>query len=258
MPTMNEPARSPAGPAPLRAIAYAPPDVRREQAADGSTRLTAAPLGTYDPSLARLFRAAVERQPQRIFLAERVEGNWRTLTYADARARVDAIAAALLARGLSPHRPALILAGNSIDHALLMLAGYTAGVPVAAASVAYSLQSQDFGKLKHIADLLTPGMIYVSDTGPFAKALAAIDHSRAEIVATRNSANLPGATAFEQLTATSAGPEVERAVAATGADTIAKFLFTSGSTGLPKGVVNTHGMLTANQQALAQIWPFCA
>src|SRR5262249_14984180 len=155
-----------AGAAPMRAISYAPAEVRWQQAGDGTILLSAAaPLGPYDPSLARLFRAAVERAPQQIFLAERVEGNWRTLTYADARAKVDAIAAALLARGLSPHRPVLILAGNSIDHALLMLAGYTAGVPVAAASVAYSLQSQDFGKLKHIAELLTPGMIYVSDTG---------------------------------------------------------------------------------------------
>src|SRR5215475_6703991 len=129
---MNEPARSAAGPAPLRGIAYAPAAVRREQAADGSTRLSATePLGTYDPSLARLFRAAVERAPERVFLAERVEGSWRTLTYAEARERVDALAAALLARGLSPHRPVLILAGNSVDHALLMLAGYTAGVPVA-------------------------------------------------------------------------------------------------------------------------------
>ena len=117
---------------------------------------------------------------------------------------MDALAAALLARGLSAERPVMILSGNAIDHALLMLAGYTAGVPVAPISVAYSLQSQDFAKLKHIAELLTPGLIYVADTAPFAKALAAVGGS-AEIVASRDGANL-GATPFDDLARTRPGP----------------------------------------------------
>ena len=92
----------------------------------------------------------------------------------------------------------MILSANAIDHALLMLAGYTAGVPVAPVSVAYSLQSQDFAKLKYIAELLTPGLVYVADTAPFAKALAAIDLSDCEVVASRDGANL-GATSFDEL-----------------------------------------------------------
>src|SRR4029077_6539340 len=147
---MNEHAR-PAASAPHRPIAFAPPQVRRAPDSDGTIRLTCvAPLGAYDPSLARLFRAAVEAQPGRVFLAERNGDSWRKLTYEDARRSVDALAAALIGRGLSAERPVMILSANSIDHALLVLAGYTAGVPIAPISVAYSLQSQDFAKLKHI------------------------------------------------------------------------------------------------------------
>jgi feruloyl-CoA synthase len=241
--------------APHRAIAYAPARAVRTADPDGTIRLASPdPLQPHDPSLARLFRAAVEAQPTRVFLQERVGDVWRKLTYEDARRSVDAIAAALMSRGLSAQRPVMILSANAIDHALLMLAGYTAGIPVAPISVAYSLQSQDFAKLRHIAELLEPGLIYVADTAPFTKALAALG-ATAEIVASRDSANL-GATLFDDLVRTPVSADVDKAVAAVAADTVAKFLFTSGSTGLPKGVVNTHGMLTANQQQLCQVWPF--
>lgn len=247
----------PAGHADVRPIAYAATDVIRKPLPDGGCLLSSArDLDSFDPSMARLFRSAAERQPGRLFLAERdASGAWQGVTYEQARLKVDAIAQSLLDRGLSPERPVMILSGNSVEHALLMLAGYTAGIPVAPISVAYSLQSQDHAKLKHINALLTPGLVYVSDTAPFAKALAHVD---APIVAGRNSANLDKVISFDDLAVTRAGAAVEQAVRNTGAGTIAKFLFTSGSTSFPKGVINTHGMLTANQQALAQIWPFAA
>ena len=261
MSVMHSPAPQ-TGAAPVRPIAFAKPSVIRELRPDGAVVLrAAAPLKPYDPSLARLFRAAVEIAPGRIFLAERAQAganSWRTLTYAQARATVDALAQALIERGLSAERPVMVLSGNAIDHALIMVAGYTAGVPVAPVSVAYSLQSEDHAKLKEIFALLRPGLLYVADTGPFAKALATLDLGATEVAAGRNSANLAPVTAFEALAATPPGPAVERACAAVGPDTIAKFLFTSGSTGHPKGVINTHGMLAANQQQMAQIWPFLA
>ena len=245
-------------PAPLRPIAYGAPRIVWEKSADGSLRCRSTEaLAAHDPSLARLFRAAVERNPDGLFLAERDAGGaWRKLTYEQARRSVDALAQSLLDRGLSAERPVMILSGNGIDHALLTLAGHTAGVPVAPISVAYSLQSQDHAKLKHIAALLEPGLIYVADTAPFAKSLAALDLTDVEIVASRNGANINDVTAFDAMAQSRPGPALDKAVASIGANTIAKFLFTSGSTGLPKGVINTHGMLTANQQQALQIWPF--
>jgi feruloyl-CoA synthase len=245
---------------PFRPISYALPAITAETAPDGVVLLRSrTPLEPHDPSLANLFRAAVAAQPERLFLAERNPGgDWRRITYAEARATVDAVAQSLLDRGLSAERPVMILSGNAIDHALLTLAGHTAGIPVAPISVAYSLQSQDHARLRHIAELLAPGLVYVADTAPFAKALAALDLATIEVVASRNGAGLAAVTPFATLAQTTPGAAVEAAVASIRADTIAKFLCTSGSTSLPKAVVNTHGMLTSNQQALAQVWPFLA
>jgi len=251
-------ARSQSAKAPHRPIAFGSTAVDCEKAADGSLRLRSrVALASYDHNAARLFRAAAERNPRGIFLAERAGDGWCKVGYREARQKVDAIAQSLIERGLSVERPLMILSGNSIDHALLMLAGFTAGIPVAPVSVAYSLQSQDHEKLKEIAKLLRPGLVYVADTAPFGKALAALDLKGVEIVANRNGGAVEKVTAFAELER--ARPTaVEGAVAAITPDTIAKFLLTSGSTGLPKAVINTHRMLTANQQQLLQVWPFVA
>jgi feruloyl-CoA synthase len=245
-----------------RAIRFAAVDLACETMPGGGYRLRSrTPLAPCDPSLARMFRAAVAAAPGRVFLAEREADGWRRVTYEAARATVDALAAALIARSLSAERPLMILSGNGIEHALLTLAALTAGVPAVPVSVAYSLQSRDHAKLKEIAAVTAPGLVYVDDTAPFAAALDALGTtgvSGATVVARRNGSGRAGVTAFADLAAARPGPAVEAAVRACGADTVAKILFTSGSTGQPKGVINTHGMLAANQQQIAQIWPFLA
>jgi feruloyl-CoA synthase len=241
---------------PFKPVHFAPIDVERIDNADGSILLRArAKLPDFDPSLAALFRRAVEKAPAQLYLAERASDDWRKVTYEQARKIVDAIASALIERGLSAERPVVILSGNAVDHGLLTLACEHAGIPVAPISVAYSLQSSDLAKIKYITELLNPGLVYAADTGPFAKALG-IAAKNAEIVASKNSANLENVTLFDQLAQTKSSSALEKAVSAITKDTIAKFLFTSGSTNLPKAVISTHGMLTANQQQIVSCWPY--
>jgi len=234
--------------------ALAPPQITSEASADGSLILRSAmALEPYEASLGQLLRHWARTTPDRVFLAERgPDDEWIELTWGEAGRKADAVAQALLDRGLGPQRPVMILSGNSIDHALLTLGAFLADVPVAPVSPAYSLMSKDFGKVKHIAALVKPGLVYAADAGPFGPVLSAVDFGGAELVLSKGD----GGTPFSELLATTPTRAVEAALESVGPDSVAKILFTSGSTALPKGVINTHGMLCANQQSLAQIWPF--
>lgn len=235
--------------------ALAPPRIVARDAPDGSLILKSEmELEPYEASLGLLLRHWAREAPDRVFLAERgPDGGWIELTWGEAGRKANSVAQALLDRGLGPERPLLILSGNAIDHALLTLGGFLAGVPVVPVSPAYSLMSADFGKVKHIAALVKPGLVYASDAGPFGGVLAAVDFGGAELVL---SSHGEGATPFGELLETEPSMDVEDALASVTPDSVAKILFTSGSTAMPKGVINTHGMLCANQQSLAQIWPF--
>jgi feruloyl-CoA synthase len=221
---------------------FADPRVDVERCSDGATILRSAePLREYDRAVGDWLVRWAARTPDRCFLSERVGDGWRELTYAEVLDAVRRIGESLLARGLTPSTPVAILSDNSVNHALLALGAMHAGIPVAPISSAYSLVSRDHAKLKAIFDLLRPGLVFAEDPARFAQALDAVGAS---------------ATPIDALLESQPGARIDEAFASIGPDTTAKILFTSGSTGMPKGVVNTQRMVCSNQQSWVQIWPF--
>ncbi|MBV8746450.1 MAG: feruloyl-CoA synthase [Xanthobacteraceae bacterium] len=231
-------------------------EVKRDP--DGVLRLHAnEPLQAYPDRFHDYLWHWAKECPSRIFLAERRpdQEGWASITYAETAEQVGRIAQALAERNLGPERPILVLSGNAIEHQLLGLAAMCAGVPFAPISVAYSLISQDLSKLKYIVKLLDPGLVYAADAARFARALTIADMQGREIVVGTRSAEVPHATPFAELTGGSAAA-LKQAADKIGPDTIAKFLFTSGSTGIPKGVIITQRMINANMKMFEQVWPF--
>ena len=199
--------------------------------------------------------------PDRTFMARRerladgTTGDWRHISYGQALDSARRIGQALLDRGLGLERPVAILSENDLEHALLALGCIYAGVPFCPVSPAYSIVSEDYDKLRHALKTLTPGLVFASDAARYGKAIAATVAADLEVVVTNGT--LPGRTVtpFAELLATDPTPAVDAAMQATGPDTIVKFLFTSGSTRLPKAVINTHRMWCANQQQMCQSMP---
>jgi feruloyl-CoA synthase len=240
--------------APVRPVRLGPQDVVVERRDDGSILLRSPQaLGPYPRKLTERLEYWAKAAPERIFLAQRdASGGWRTVSYAQALAHARAIGQSLLMRNLSLERPIAILSGNDIEHALLALGALYVGIPHAPISPAYSLISSDFGRLRSIVGLITPGLVFAADGNAFARAIEAVLPADVEVVVARHPLPQRRTTAFADLQAQQPTAAVDAAHDAVGPDTIAKFLFTSGSTGIPKCVINTQRMWCSNQVMLQQ------
>jgi len=226
---------------------------------DGITRLRSTEaLQPYPLRLADRFEDWAREAPERTFVAKRQDGgDWRRISYAQMLDRIQRVGQALLQRRLSVERPIAILSDNDLEHLTLALAAMWVGIPYTPVSSAYSLLSTDHAKLRHILATTTPGLVFASGAA-YARAIQAVVAPDVEVVLTQGAIPGRAATPFSALLAEAPGDQVAAAHAATGPDTIVKFLFTSGSTKDPKGVFNTNRMMSANQQMLRQCLAFLA
>ncbi len=219
------------------------------------------PLADYPQRMSDRLQHWAQTAPERTFMARREKladasrGDWQHVSYRQAWEGARRIAQGLIDRGLSAQRPVVILSENDLEHAQLALGCMLAGVPFVPTSPPYSLVSQDFEKLRHVLNTVLPGMVFAADAARYGKALQATVGAEVEVVLGSGVLEGRATTSFSALLATPATAEVDSAIAATGPDTIVKFLFTSGSTQLPKAVINTQRMWCANQQQMAQSMP---
>jgi feruloyl-CoA synthase len=242
----------------FRKIEWLERDIAVERRPDGVIIMQSRiPLKAYEKHIpASLAKWAVEKADL-TWLAQRggPDRQWRKLSFAEAKRTVDALTQGILNLKLPEGRPVAILSGNSIEHALMTLAAMQARIPVAPVSPAYSLMSQDHAKLKYLFGLIKPALVMVQDCPAFEKALKALDLNGVTVVHVARPVEGIASIAFSDLAATPVTRDVEDSIAKITPDTVGKLLFTSGSTGMPKAVINTQAMMCANAAMMMQVRP---
>ena len=246
---MNEHPKMTAPTAPFKPIDFLPREIDAERRANGEIILRQRiPLNEYQRCIPLYLAKWAQERADQTWLAQRrgPDRAWKKVSYAEAKRDVDALTQALLDMKLTPEQPIAILSGNSIEHALMTQAAMQAGIPAAPVSPAYSMMSQDHAKLRYIFDLIKPGVVMVQDGIVFGKALKALDLTGVTVIHVDRAPEGIPSRAWADLVATKRTDAVDKAIAAVGPKTVGKLLFTSGSTGMPKAVVNTQEMMCAN------------
>ena len=235
---------------------FKPHDVSSERRSDGTLLLRSnAEMGDVVDTSADWLQRWSEEAPERTFLAERSGAGWREETYQSTLQKVRAIAASLLARGMGPDTPILIMSGNGVDHGLLTLAAHYVGVPTAPIAEQYALIPAARERLEHAISLVNPRMAYVVDADKFAHAITIDALAGVEIVAS-DVGSQSGVTAMDTLLQGDSGVDIDVARGQVTPDSVVKILMTSGSTSAPKGVMTTQRMMCVNQTQIADSLPF--
>src|SRR6476659_6972885 len=242
----------------FRKIEWLERDIAVERRPDGVIVLKSRiPLKPYERHIPASLAKWAKEAPNRIWLAQRTgaDRQWRKLSYGEAKRTVDALTQGLLDLKLEPGSPVAILSGNSIEHALMTQAAMQARFPAAPVSPAYSLMSQDHLKLKYLFDLIKPAVVMVQDGPTFERALKALDLNGVTVIHVARPCEGIKSIAFAELAAMPVTKDVEDSIAKITPDTVGKLLFTSGSTGMPKAVLNTQEMMCANAAMMMQVRP---
>jgi feruloyl-CoA synthase len=242
----------------FRKIHWMERDIDVERRPDGVIVMKSrVPLMPYETHLPASLAKWAKERPHHTWLAQRAgdDRQWRRLSYGEAKRTADALTQALLDMKLAADGPVAILSGNSIEHALMTMAAMQARHPAAPVSPAYSLMSQDHAKLKYLFDLIKPVAVMVQDGPTFQKALDALDLTDIKIIHVARPPTGIASTAYADMVATMVTPTVDASLAQIMPDTVGKLLFTSGSTGMPKAVINTQRMMTANAAMMMQTRP---
>jgi feruloyl-CoA synthase len=242
----------------FRKIEWLARDIAVERRPDGVIVLKSRiPLKPYEKHIPASLAKWASEAPNRIWLAQRAgsDRQWRKLSYGEASRMVDALTQGLLDLKLEPGSPVAILSGNSIEHALITMAAMQARLPAAPVSPAYSLMSHDHAKLKYLFELIKPKVVMVQDGPAFEKALKALDLTGVTVIHVARPCEGIESVAFADLAATPATNDVADSIAKITPDSVGKLLFTSGSTGMPKAVINTQQMMCANVAMMTQCRP---
>jgi len=231
--------------APFLPLPFLERDVEVVERADGVVLMRSrVPLGAVQPHLPAVLRRHVSQRPQHAWLMQRNEGGqgWRALTYGDAGAQVDAVSQWLIDQGQSG-RNVMVLSGNSLEHAMFELAAMQARMPYVPVTPAYSLLSHDHAKLRAMVDLIRPAVVFVQEARRYERAVRAVVGPDTRVVYVEQPCEGMTASAWAQIVETNVTDAVAASVAAIRPETVAKYLFTSGSTGVPKAVPITQQML---------------